>query len=668
MQQHQTQLHNFSKQLDLATTKEQINTVAEELVTSTLGAEFSSLWFYDASNFLLIREREGDFLKELPLEHKKGIIYKCFMTKESKLYNYLASDKDYVASIDNPDNIKIKSKVMLPLLDGDNFVGIVTAYNSIKNIKKFTKKDVELLNELSPHLIRALYKMHQQQKNTQLNTQHNEKIVQEEPKEQEQTELENSEDTLTFVSNFVHDIRTPANTLYGFLDILESQITDERLKSYLINAKESASFINELTTSVLNMVSTHKESCTSDIKEIDSIKFFSSVAKSFASNMYSKDIKFNIYIDPLIPKIIKLDTLKMKRVILNLIGNAYKFTPNHKTIEFSVRYISKTNRIVIYIKDTGIGIPKAKQKTIFEAFKQAEETTALNYGGTGLGLFISAKYVKELGGTLALISEVDKGSTFSFDIPANIIDTTPSYQPIKNDTIKVAIVMDQSNNFSANNIARYAVRMGLSKGQIVALTSLDEIQHDITHIVVFQKKTAIHTLEKHIHRDIKILVVEEDFLSIDQDSLCKECDVISQYGYIANKLYQFLSTKQLPRILIVDDDTVSVFLINTILENEFCETVTAGNGKEAVDLFIDAHKYQQPFSIIYIDHNMPIMNGLDAMKEIREYEKDNNLKPIYAASTSGDQLSSKEDKRLFDFHLGKPFKKEQIRAVLYANR
>jgi signal transduction histidine kinase/CheY-like chemotaxis protein len=584
------------------------------------------------------------------------------MTQESKLYNYLASDKDYVASIDNPDTIKFKSKIMLPLMDGEQFIGIVTAYNSIKKVKKFTKKDVELLQKLSPYLINALYKIHQPNNTQHCNTQQDSHHI--ESNNNVQEELENNEDTLTFVSNFVHDIRTPANTLYGFLDILESQITDERLKTYLLNAKESASFINELTTSVLNMVSTHKESCASNIQEVNSIKFFSSVAKSFASNMYAKDIKFNIYIDPLIPKNMKLDTLKIKRVLLNLIGNAYKFTPNHKTIEFSLRYITKTNRIAIYVKDTGIGIPKEKQKTIFEAFKQAEETTALHYGGTGLGLFISAKYVKELGGTLALISEIDKGSTFSFDIPAHITDDAPSYEPLYNTNSKIAIIMDANNSFSANNIARYAVRMGLQKEQIVALQSVEEVDEEITHILVFQKKITTNSLEKLVHKRVKILIIEEDFLSIEKDDLCESCDVISQYGYIANKLYQFLKTQEVPRVLIVDDDHVSIVLIETILENEFCETTVAKNGKEALELMREAHKHHQPFHIVYIDHNMPIMNGTDAMRAMREYERDNGLQPIYAASTSGDQLVSPEEKKLFDCYLGKPFKKEQIRDVL----
>jgi len=659
MKQITREVENFLKQIETKTDKAEINILTEEFVKTILDTEFSSIWYYDEKNFRLLRERKEPFAKELPLNIKKGIIYKCFMTKEGKLYNYLASDRDYIASVDNPDGIKIKSKIMYPLLDGENFIGIVTAYNSIKHNKKFAKNDMQILKEVSPYIINAIYKM-------QKTLKEQEEIVQPIPQEtKEEEQVQTTDDTLTFVSNFVHDIRTPANSLYGFLDLLDTQITDERLKTYIANAKESASFINELTTSVLNVVSTHKESVVSEVKEVDSVKFFSAIAESFASNMNAKKIYFNIYIDPMLPKNIIVDTLKMKRVILNLISNAYKFTPNHKLIEFSVKYTVKTNTVSICIKDKGIGIPKDKQESIFEAFKQAEDTTALNFGGTGLGLFISAKYVKEMGGTLTLVSEVDKGSAFSFDIPLEIVDETPFYIPIENKNIKVALIMGATNRFTANNIAKHMARIGIPKENIKALSSFGELDHTISHVVVFQNKMDKELLDKTIKKGVKAIVVEEEFLSIDSKTLNEDCDVISQYGFITNKLYKFLNKTRQPRVLIVDDDEVSVILINTILENEFCTTTVARDGREALDTIIESYKDETPFDIVYIDNNMPFMNGSDVMQNVRRYETENKLKPIIAISTSGEACKSKSECKLYDIELGKPFKKEQIIEALY---
>ena len=648
-------IDKFLQQIQSSKQNSVINLAAEELVKSVLDAEFASIWYYDEDRFVLFRERDEVFAKEIFLNLKKGIMYKCFMNKEAKLYNYLASDKDYVASVDNPDNIKIKSKIMLPLIDGENFIGIVTAYNSIKHNKKFLKNDMQMLQNISSYIINAIYKMKKPMCHIE------NKVIVDETQEVKSSD----DDTLTFVSNFVHDIRTPANSLYGFLDLLESQIEDERLKGYIINAKESANFINELTTSVLNMVSSHKESVVSEIKEIDSMRFFSSIAESFASNMNSKNIYFNIYIDPMLPKSIKIDTLKMKRVVLNLISNAYKFTPKYKSIEFCVKYIPKTNKIYLYVKDTGIGIPKNKQETIFEAFKQAQDTTALDYGGTGLGLFISAKYVTQMGGELSLVSEVDVGSTFSFEIPLEIVDETPFYIPIEEKNIKIAMVMQHSNGFCANNIARHIVRMGVEKTDIKVFESLRDIDNTITHIVVFQNKLDIAFSKKLIQKGIRVVVVEEEFLSIDRATLHQECELISQYGFITNKIYKFLNDVKQPKVLIVDDDEVSVILIQTILENEFCTIDVARNGKEALGMIIDAYEDKEPFDKVYIDNNMPIMNGVDVLREIRRYEEQNNLKPLIAISTSGEKCKDDDDCRLYDIEVMKPFKKEQIVEALY---
>ncbi len=152
---------------------------------------------------------------------------------------------------------------------------------------------------------------------------------------------------LGFLSTTVHDIRTPANTLYGFLELLEEQLDNPRLLKYVLNAKESAQFINELTTSILDRVSGQKERRSGKKEQISPTKFFADIAESFSSNMFGKKISFNIYIDPLLAKEIVVSTLELKRVIMNLIGNAYKFTPSRGIIDFSVRYDSEKKTIYI---------------------------------------------------------------------------------------------------------------------------------------------------------------------------------------------------------------------------------------------------------------------------------------------------------------------------------
>jgi len=666
----QNELKLISKKIDSTNDCTEINNIIQDFVIRSLDAEFCSLWFYDKKNMTLFRQRDNGTPTTLSLENKTGIIYKCFMTQEAKIYNYLASDKDYVAAIDNPDNIKIKSKIIFPLVDNDEFIGIVTAYNSVKKAKKFRHDDMDVLQALSPYLIDMLYKMHtcgdknchchnlESNKTASLVVKNIQKL------EQSSEELISAEKLLNGMGNFIHDIRTPANTLQGFLELLESQITDKRLKEYLLNAKESANFINELTTAMLDKMSLHHGEEESKIATIDTVQFFASIAEMFVSNMYAKKIAFNVYIDPLIPKNIEVDLFKLKRVVMNLISNAYKFTPYKKSVEFAVRYNNNRNEITVYIKDKGIGIAKEKQQQIFKAYQQADETTSLRYGGTGLGLSICAEYVKSLGGELMLESEVDKGSTFSFTLPVHIKDAAPALKPLKDKNLKITVLMSSQNSFSLLNIARYLVQMSVDKNSIEAVSSLAEISKDTTHLIVYQNKLD-KSSQAVIAQFEKVLIVEEELFTLNSDDLQDNCSVMSQYGYYAETLYKFINSKKIPKVLIVDDDKTSVLLLEKILESEYCEIEVAQNGKLALEMIIDSYQDENPYSVIYIDNHMPVMSGLEVMRHVREFEKDNNLTPVYAVSTSGDLLDLNKEGKDFDTYVGKPFKVSEIREILY---
>ncbi len=666
----QSALADVSKKIDLANSNIEINEQIESLLTSFLDAEFASLWFYNEKDMTLLRERGDGTPRTLSLDEKRGIIYKCFMTQEAKVYNYLASDKDYIAAIDNPDNIKIKSKIIVPLVYDDWFAGIVTVYSSVKVARKFTKEDIKTLQALSLYLMEILNKMHPcddqscacyklEKKEIKNKTLKEIKKVEDSSKQKKSDKVIDSS-----IANFIHDIRTPANTLQGFLELLESQITDKRLKEYLVNAKESAYFINELTTEMLERISLQNEEESSQIKEIESVKFFASIAEMFVSNMYEKKLDFNVYIDPLLPKTIEVDELKLKRVIMNLIANAYKFTPYGKSVEFAVKYSKESKRVTIYVKDKGIGIAKEKQQEIFKPFKQAEKSTFLNYGGTGLGLSICAGYIAELGGTLELESKPDKGSKFLFTLPLKVIDETPTFEAVENKDVKIAVLMSSKNSFSLLNMAHYLVRMSIDKNNIIAVSSASEIPKNITHLVVYQHKFE-NTIQNHITKNTKVLIVEEELFSVSKDELDENCEVVSQYGYYAEEIYKFINSKKVPKVLIVDDDKTSISLLERILESEHCEIEVAQNGKVALEMIIDSHKKENPYAIIYIDNNMPLMSGLEVMRHVREFERDNRLNPIYAVSTSGDILDFKTQGHDFNEHVGKPFRVAEIRKLLY---
>jgi signal transduction histidine kinase/CheY-like chemotaxis protein len=666
-------LLSFAQELENTQDKRAINNILEQLVVDVMDAERSSIWIYDNKS-TLIRDREHD-VREISLKEKRGLLYKCFAKKEASIYNYLASEKGYVPHIDNPDNIKIKSKIMLPLIENSKFIGIVTAYSSIKQIKNFTIDDLGLLRAISPTIIEAIQKISflsnckypkvdRRRRNSNPNTIYKRRSTDtvknlEELKESRE-DTKTPQELLDYVSNIVHDIRTPSNGLFGFLEILEDKINDPRLKQYIYHAKDSANLINELTTSILDGLSYQRENSKSELEDVSTFKFFADIAEIFSSNMYKKQINYNIFIDPQLPKEITIESTKLKRIIINLIGNAYKFTNENETIDFSVRYKVKDKKIHIYVKDSGIGIAKEKQEQIFEAFKQAEDDTKDKYGGTGLGLSISAGYVQALGGKLELDSELDRGSTFYFDIPIEIKNEIKKFRPIKSDDINIVLLMDNKNSSVANHIARYLVKMGISIDKIDAVIDKKNISDDTTHLIIFENKLSDELLEIAKKRGYKLIVVEENFLSLSEGDI-GSAKLISQYGYIAETLYAFINQKSRPKVLIVDDDKISVALIKTMLMDELCTIDVAYDGMSGIELLQKALYTNNPYNIVYLDNNLPNLSGEEIIIRYRKMESSEDVIPIKAVSISGDAYGT--ESKEYDEFVGKPFDKNRILSV-----
>jgi signal transduction histidine kinase len=476
--------------------------------------------------------------------------------------------------------------------------------------------------------------------------------------EASRTNTSNEEEMLRYVSNIVHDIRTPANGLMGFLEILEEQIEDVRLKEYIEHARSSAVLINTLTTKILDDVSSNQKLENKSLETVNTIKFFADIGEVFSANLYKKGICYNIFIDPLVPKEIAIDSMKVKRVVMNLISNAVKFTPEQGSIEFSIRYKQKEKKLHIFVKDSGIGIAKDKQANIFEAFQQAEDDTKDLYGGTGLGLSICAGYVQELGGKLLLDSELDKGSTFYFDIPLDIQDEKVKFRPLQNRHIQIAILLEKKNTFVANHIARYLMKIGIDTDRINAINHKDKINDNITHLIIFESQLNQDTLAFAQEKNIKVLVVEENLLTLNEAMNGVE-ELISQYGYFGEKLYAFASVKQIPKVLIVEDDRISTVLLKTILKDEYCEIDIANNGEEGLRHLTNALEEDAPYDIVYTDHNMPLLTGSEMLRKYRLLEQEKlGEKYTKTVSISGDIRDDEEF--IFDVFATKPFKKQEI--------
>ena len=224
-----------------------------------------------------------------------------------------------------------------------------------------------------------------------------------------------------FIANVSHEIRTPMNSIIGFSELLSNIVTEKRQLSYVNAIKSSSKSLLTLINDVLDMSKIQAGEIDIIYEPMSFINVVQDIEQVFKLQFINKKLQFITNIGDNVPQSIFLDRVRIRQVLFNLIGNSVKFTDKGTiTLEIDsiINNIGNVD-LAITITDTGIGVSKSEQKTIFEAFKQSKNNHEKSYGGTGLGLSISKRLIEAMGGTIELKSEPGKGSKFSIFI-ANI--------------------------------------------------------------------------------------------------------------------------------------------------------------------------------------------------------------------------------------------------------
>lgn len=291
-----------------------------------------------------------------------------------------------------------------------------------------------------------------------------------------------------FLANMSHEIRTPMNAIIGFSDILAKNINEERNKSFIHNIQISGNNLLNLINDILDLSKIEAGKMKIEKKPENLRKTIKETADIFTTKIYDKSIDLNIIIDDKIPEILILDGLRLRQVLINLIGNAIKFTQKGSV---SIKIVSEYKRnnsvdLKISVKDTGIGIPENQRKTIFESFRQAEGQNIRTFGGTGLGLSITKHLIDLMEGEISVKSEIDKGSEFIILLKnvkifrENKTLNIPESNIIKNNTRHLTIL--------------YADDIAINRELVKAMAE----GSDITIIEAKNGQEIINILENHI--------------------------------------------------------------------------------------------------------------------------------------------------------------------------
>nr|WP_320190285.1 response regulator [uncultured Desulfobacter sp.] len=511
-----------------------------------------------------------------------------------------------------------------------------------------------------------------------------------------------------FLATMSHEIRTPMNAIQGMTDLLlqDTELTHEQ-REFAETIQSSSVALLALINDILDFSKVEAGRIELENIDFDLEHMANDIVRLLDSKAADKGLKLIVDFSPDCPQYISGDPGRIRQVVTNLVGNAIKFTHKGHVL---LRVKNETcdaggEQLRFEIEDTGIGISKEQQEMLFETFVQADSSTTRQYGGSGLGLAISKRLVELFGGSIGIDSDVGAGSTFYFTIPLCIAEKATTLQYARLDDVHILVVDDYEPNRTVfkGQLEAFGMNVEVVSSGPQALARMRESakagkQFDIVLSDQNMPEMDGQTLTQIISSDDVISTSVVVVTSSGHRGDGKVLHDAGAGGYLVKPvdrqtLYNFLTTvlgvKDKPdapfitrhvlaenfrrvethdteqsfsgHVLVVEDTAANVIVIRTLLNKLGLDVTVANNGQEALALY-----KQETFDLIFMDLRMPTMDGFEATRAIRAYEKTNGKYTPIIALTADVVAKTKQEIEDADMDgvVLKPFKRNDIVTVL----
>ena len=503
-----------------------------------------------------------------------------------------------------------------------------------------------------------------------------------------------------FLANMSHEIRTPLNGVIGFINLLMKTKLDHRQNDYLQTINKSAQNLLSIINDILDFSKIEAQKLTLDKMPMDINECVEDALTLMAPNAHEKRLALvpMIYAD--VPEKIIADPLRLKQIITNLVSNAIKFTDKGEVVVRVMLEKDTHNQVIIRISisDTGIGLSNQAKQALFKAFSQADSTTTRRFGGTGLGLVISKRLVQQMGGEIGVESEPGKGSTFWFTFFADKTQT-PNKNALAPQLRDRKILLFDNHNLTRLALKHTMTIWGLKVSEAHNLATVKDLltaafrqRKPYKMIILGLDATPIHrnvlielislskklgcvicilsnTTEQSIYEDLEN---PSDIISIAKPVprkklfdtlLLKLTDYAAQTPVIGTNttMHNHKPSKSKHHILAVDDNPSNLKLVTALLENLGLQVDCAHCGEMALQ-----RTGQKDYDLIFMDIQMPDMDGTQVTQHIRQREKTHRHTPIIALTAHA--LASEREALLnagMDDYLTKPIDERELTRIIH---